>query len=65
MAEKVSQKVFIAGGFIGADRSILTVQIDLSFDIDPKLFTPSTSMIVTRELQNSIIRMIEEARKPK
>lgn len=60
---EVNEDVYVAGAF-GKDMSnMLTVHVTLSFDIPPASFTPGVKMMVERELQNSVTRLIEAARK--
>jgi hypothetical protein len=41
------------------------IDVDLTFSFPPKEFSPGMTMIVTREIQNAVQRIVEEARKIK
>lgn len=42
-----------------------TIDVDLSFSIPPSEFSPGMTMIATREIQNAVQRIVEQARKIK
>lgn len=41
------------------------ISVDISFQFPPAEFSPGMTMIVTRELQNAVQRIVEQARKIK
>lgn len=41
------------------------IEVALSFEIPPNAFSPGMAMIATREIQNAVQRVVEEARKIK
>jgi hypothetical protein len=63
MATKVENTVQIPGAFDGYNGNMLNVQVSLTFDIPPALYSPGMTWVVAGELQRAIERMIEEARK--
>lgn len=61
----VKETVHIAGAFGHQRDNLLNVEISLTFDIPPATFSPGMKLIVERELQNSVTRLIEAAKKIK
>lgn len=57
---KFSEEVQIVGPH-GSCR----IEVVVAFEIPPKEFSPGMTMIVTREIQNAVQRIVEEARKIK
>jgi hypothetical protein len=57
---KYSERVQIVG-----PHGSTTISVDLTFEFPPSEFSPGMTMIVTREIQNAVQRIVEQARKIK
>jgi len=65
MRVDVKETTTIPGAFGGVGGNTLHVEVKLTFDIPPALFSPGMTQVVLGELQNSIIRLLEQAKKEK
>lgn len=59
----VSEVVSIPGAFGGIGGNMLHVEVKLSFDIPPALYSPDMAQVVMGELQNTMVRLLEQAKK--
>jgi len=62
---EVCEIVNIPGAFGKSMNNMLNVEMKLSFDVPPAMFTPGMSMIVEQQLHQAVTRMIEKAKKLK
>ena len=63
MKVEVQENVAIPGAFAGKGGNMLHVDVKLTFDIQPSFFSPAMTQVVLGELQNAIIRLLEQAKK--
>lgn len=59
----VTEVVTIPGAFKGLGGNMLHVEVKLSFDIPPILYSPAMAQVVLGELQNTMNRLLEQAKK--
>lgn len=60
---KVSDFVSITGAFGKSMNNLLNVEIDITFDIPPAMFSPGMTMIVEQQLHQAVTRLIQKAKK--
>lgn len=63
MKVEVNEMVAVAGSFGGRNSNMLHVDVKLTFDIPPTHFSAGMTQIVMRELQNAIVRLLDQAKK--
>ncbi len=65
MKVDVQETVSIPGAFKNENANMLHIEVKLTFDIPPAHFSPGMTQVVLGELQNTMNRLLKQAKEKK